>query len=61
LGVTLLGESLGPAVVAGLLLILAGSWISTGGGMPPGLAAVAGARRRRSPRVGLREVQARRA
>ncbi len=33
LGVTLLGESLGPGAVAGLLLILAGSWISTGGGM----------------------------
>ena len=52
LGVTLLGESLGPAAVAGLLLILAGSWISTGGGLPPGLAAVAGARRRRSTKGG---------
>lgn len=40
LGVTLLGESLGAAAVAGLLLILAGSWLSTGGGVPPGLAAV---------------------
>lgn len=37
LGVTLLGESLGPTAVAGLLLILAGSWLSTGGRMPPGL------------------------
>lgn len=37
LGVTLLGESLGPSAVAGLLLILAGSWLSTGGRMPPGL------------------------
>lgn len=52
LGVTLLGESLGPAAVAGLLLILAGSWISTGGGMPPGLAAIANARRRRSAKGG---------
>jgi drug/metabolite transporter (DMT)-like permease len=37
LGVTLLGESLGPSAVAGLLLILAGSWLSTGGRLPPGL------------------------
>jgi drug/metabolite transporter (DMT)-like permease len=40
LGVTLLGESLGPGAVAGLLLIVAGSWLSTGGGTPPGLAAI---------------------
>jgi drug/metabolite transporter (DMT)-like permease len=31
LGVTLLGESLGAASIAGLVLILAGSWIATGG------------------------------
>ncbi|HEV2812500.1 MAG TPA: DMT family transporter [Solirubrobacteraceae bacterium] len=31
LGVTLLGESLSLAAVAGLLLILAGSWLATGG------------------------------
>jgi drug/metabolite transporter (DMT)-like permease len=37
LGVTLLGESLAPSAVAGLLLILAGSWLSTGGRLPPGL------------------------
>ena len=55
LGVTLLSESLGPAAVAGLLLILAGSWISTGSGMPPGLAAISTARRRRSQ--GRSEVQ----
>jgi drug/metabolite transporter (DMT)-like permease len=41
LGVALLDESLGPAAVAGMLLILAGSWLSTGGRMPPGLAALA--------------------
>ena len=35
LGVTLLGESLTASAVAGLLLILAGSWLSTGG-RPPG-------------------------
>lgn len=56
LGVTLLGESLGPAAVAGLLLILAGSWFSTGGHLPPGLAAMAARRRRtlgRRPAVRL--------
>lgn len=37
LGVTILGESLGAAAVAGLLLILAGSWLATGGRRPPGL------------------------
>lgn len=61
LGVTLLGESLGPGAVAGLLLILAGSWISTGGGMPPGLAAITAARRHRADRLGVGGVQARRA
>jgi drug/metabolite transporter (DMT)-like permease len=34
LGVTLLGENLGAASVAGLLLILAGSWTATGGSPP---------------------------
>jgi drug/metabolite transporter (DMT)-like permease len=38
LGVTLLGERIGATAVAGLLLILAGSWLSTGGRMPPGVA-----------------------
>jgi len=37
LGVALLGEGIGPSAVAGLLLILAGSWLSTGGRLPPGL------------------------
>ena len=36
LGVTVLGESLGVGAVAGLLLILAGSWLSTDGRLPPG-------------------------
>src|SRR5262245_19388258 len=40
LGVTVLGERPGAGAVAGLLLILAGSWLSTGGRLPPGLAAV---------------------
>ena len=39
LGVILLDESVGPSAVAGLLLILAGSWLSTGGKLPPGLTA----------------------
>jgi drug/metabolite transporter (DMT)-like permease len=37
LGVIILGESLGPGAIAGLLLILAGSWLSTDGRLPPGL------------------------
>lgn len=36
LGVTLLGERPGPTALAGLLLILAGSWLSTGGRIRPG-------------------------
>jgi drug/metabolite transporter (DMT)-like permease len=39
LGVTVLGERPGAGAVAGLLLILAGSWLSTDGRLPPGLAA----------------------
>lgn len=37
LGVLILDESLGAGAVAGLLLILAGSWLSTDGRMPPGM------------------------
>jgi drug/metabolite transporter (DMT)-like permease len=40
LGVTVLGERPGAGAVAGLLLILAGSWLSTDGRLPPPLAAV---------------------
>ena len=47
LGIALLGEGLGPSAVAGLLLILAGSWLSTGGRLPPGLMTRIAARRRR--------------
>jgi drug/metabolite transporter (DMT)-like permease len=39
LGVALLGERPGAGAVAGLLLILAGSWLSTDGRLPPGMAA----------------------
>jgi drug/metabolite transporter (DMT)-like permease len=48
LGIALLGEGLGPSAIAGLLLILAGSWLSTGGRTPPGvMTRVEGRRRRR--------------
>jgi drug/metabolite transporter (DMT)-like permease len=48
LGVAILGEQPGAGAVAGLLLILAGSWLSTDGRLPPGLTArIERARRRR--------------
>ena len=50
LGVAILGESVTAGAVVGLLLILAGSWLSTDGRLPPGLAAVAGRVRRRRER-----------
>ena len=37
LGVAVRGERPGAGAAAGLLLILAGSWLATGGRMPPGL------------------------
>jgi drug/metabolite transporter (DMT)-like permease len=40
LGIAVLGEEPGAGAVVGLLLILAGSWLSTDGRLPPGLAAV---------------------
>ncbi len=40
LGVSVLGERPGAGAVAGLLLIIAGSWLSTDGRVPPGLAAL---------------------
>jgi drug/metabolite transporter (DMT)-like permease len=55
LGVTLLGERPGTGAVAGLLLILAGSWLSTDGRLPPGLNELA--RRRHGRRFGLRASQ----
>jgi drug/metabolite transporter (DMT)-like permease len=36
LGVTVLGERPGAGAIAGLLLIIAGSWLSTDGRLPPG-------------------------
>jgi drug/metabolite transporter (DMT)-like permease len=44
LGVAILGERPGAGAIAGLLLILAGSWLSTDGRLPPRLVA-----RRREP------------
>ncbi len=46
-GVTVLGERPGTGAIAGLLLIIAGSWLSTDGRLPPGLAAVVTRARRR--------------
>jgi len=40
LGVVVLGEQPGAGAVAGLFLILAGSWLSTDGRLPPGLGRV---------------------
>jgi drug/metabolite transporter (DMT)-like permease len=40
LGIALLGERPGAGAIAGLLLIIAGSWLSTDGRLPPGPTAV---------------------
>jgi drug/metabolite transporter (DMT)-like permease len=45
LGVTLLGEQPGAGAIAGLLLILAGGWLSTDGRLPPGVARLVARRR----------------
>jgi drug/metabolite transporter (DMT)-like permease len=50
LGVAILDESVTTGVAVGLLLILAGSWLSTDGRVPPGLAGLA-ARMRGRPRA----------
>ena len=47
LGVTILGERPGVGAAAGLLLILAGSWLSTDGRLPPGLTELVARRRGR--------------
>jgi len=46
LGVAILGERPGAGAVAGLLLILAGSWLSTDGRLPPGITRAISRRRR---------------
>jgi drug/metabolite transporter (DMT)-like permease len=50
LGVAILDESVTTGVAVGLLLILAGSWLSTDGRVPPGLAALADRLRGRAAR-----------
>jgi drug/metabolite transporter (DMT)-like permease len=52
LGVAVLDESIPTGVVVGLLLILAGSWLSTDGRVPPGLAVLADRARGRGRRRG---------
>jgi drug/metabolite transporter (DMT)-like permease len=52
LGVAVLGEEVTAGAIAGLLLILAGSWLSTDGRLPPGLAAVVGRGRPARGRAG---------
>jgi drug/metabolite transporter (DMT)-like permease len=47
LGVAILGERPGAGAVAGLLLILAGSWLSTDGRLPPGITRAIARRRER--------------
>jgi hypothetical protein len=54
LGVSVLGERPGAGAVAGLLLILAGSWLSTDGRLPPGIMAVL--ERTRTRRVSAGEI-----
>jgi len=49
LGVAVLGEQPGAGAVAGLLLILAGSWLSTDGRLPPGVTALFERARKRRP------------
>jgi drug/metabolite transporter (DMT)-like permease len=52
LGVAVLGERPGAGAVAGLLLILAGSWLSTDGRLPPGLVALVTRITGRRPQTG---------
>ncbi len=51
LGVAILGERPGAGAVAGLLLILAGSWLSTDGRMPPGITRAIARRRARGAAI----------
>jgi drug/metabolite transporter (DMT)-like permease len=63
LGIVVLGEHPGAGAVVGLLLILAGSWLSTDGRLPPGLAAVVtrmrpGGRAREAPPASIESATA---
>jgi drug/metabolite transporter (DMT)-like permease len=55
LGVTILGERPGAGAVAGLLLIIAGSWLSTDGRLPPGPTATLALLAQRARRRGAAE------
>ena len=57
LGVAILGERPGAGAVAGLLLILAGSWLSTDGRLPPGITAAIARRRARDARIDIPGVE----
>ncbi len=57
LGVVLLGERPGTGAVAGLLLILAGSWLATDGRLPPGLGRMAASAARLPARRASRELR----
>jgi drug/metabolite transporter (DMT)-like permease len=46
LGVTLLAEPLNAAIIVGFLLIILGSWLSTGGVLPPPLSHLLQTRRK---------------
>jgi drug/metabolite transporter (DMT)-like permease len=59
LGVAILDESVTTGVVVGLLLILAGSWLSTDGRLPPGLAQLAERVRGRGARPAAEPVRPR--
>ena len=54
LGVTILGEHPGAGAVAGVLLILAGSWLSTDGRLPPALTGMFARPRKRRGEVAPR-------
>jgi drug/metabolite transporter (DMT)-like permease len=60
LGVALLNESPGAGAIAGLLLILAGSWLSTAGKLPPQLVGLASRRVRSSQAAGTPTAPAKR-
>lgn len=57
LGVALLGERPGTGAIAGLLLILAGSWLATDGRLPPGFGRVAAGAARPPIRRASRELR----
>jgi drug/metabolite transporter (DMT)-like permease len=57
LGVAVLDESVTAGAIAGLLLILAGSWLATDGRLPPGLAGLATRARERRVEAAARRTR----